>query len=79
MILVALLVILSVLPVSLVSETVNFQRDVRPILSDKCFHCHGPDKASRMAGLRMDVRESMFASRKNGAVVVVGKAEGCAN
>ena len=75
MILVALLVILSVLPVSLVSETVNFQRDVRPILSDKCFHCHGPDKASRMAGLRMDVRESMFASRKNGAVVVVGKPE----
>jgi hypothetical protein len=32
----------------LFAEPVDFQRDVRPILSDACYHCHGPDKDSRM-------------------------------
>ncbi len=38
-------------------EDVQFNRDVRPILSDKCFYCHGPDPKHREAGLRLDVRE----------------------
>jgi len=35
---------------------VTYNRDVQPILSDKCFHCHGPDPKTREAGLRLDVR-----------------------
>ncbi|MEZ5364183.1 MAG: DUF1549 domain-containing protein [Bryobacterales bacterium] len=37
---------------------VEFNRDIRPILSENCYQCHGPDSANRMAGLRLDVRDA---------------------
>ncbi len=43
----------------------EFNRDVRPILSDRCFACHGPDRAARKSELRLDVESSAKAEQKS--------------
>jgi hypothetical protein len=53
-----------------VDAKVEFNRDVRPILADTCFKCHGPDKAARKAELRLDVRDEAVAPRQGEGHVV---------
>ena len=50
---------------------IQFNRDVRPILSDKCFACHGPDEKKRDSGLRLDIREQAVRPAESGDIAIV--------
>lgn len=54
---------------------IEFNRDIRPFVSDTCFFCHGPDKAKRKAGLRLDDRDAAIAERDGIRAIVPGKPE----
>lgn len=59
------------------NDSVDFNLHIRPILSDRCFKCHGPDGGQRKANLRLDIRANALAALKdnpNGHVIVPGNA-----
>ncbi len=53
------------------APAVDYQRDVQPILAERCFHCHGRDAATREGGLRLDLRESALEGGDSGSPAIV--------
>jgi len=54
------------------ADKVDFNYDIRPLISSKCFHCHGPDEGSREAGLRLDLRAEAIKERDGVRAIVPG-------
>src|SRR5882672_2896471 len=57
------------------AKSIDFNRDIRPILSDNCYQCHGPDKNKRKAQLRLDTKEGLFGAPKGTPTIVPQKAD----
>jgi len=70
------LLVLGLITAGAASGEVSFNRDIRPIMADTCFRCHGPDKNARMMGLRLDIREEATRRTATGVIPIVpGKPE----
>ncbi|MDE0865871.1 MAG: DUF1553 domain-containing protein [Rubripirellula sp.] len=65
--------VLSLLNWAFADEVLQFNRDVQPILGDRCYACHGPDEDSREADLRLDQRTSALGTNADGAAIVPGR------
>ncbi len=59
------------IPVNAAGDKVDFNRDIRPIFSENCYACHGPDANKRKAGLRLDLKEDALAKLKSDNFAIV--------
>src|SRR5580765_1273782 len=55
-------------------SVIDFTRDVRPILSDNCYQCHGPDEQARKAKLRLDTKDGAFRIKDGKSIIIPGKS-----
>src|SRR5262249_23599709 len=58
------------------NEPVDFSSQIRPLISSKCFSCHGPDESSRKAKLRLDLRDEAVKDHKGTRAIVPGDPAG---
>ena len=52
------------------AEKISFNRDIRPILSENCFYCHGPDAQKQKAELRLDLRDAALKGGESGKAAI---------
>src|SRR5262249_41688896 len=67
----ALLLVLGAGPSTWAASSVDYQRDVQPIIAEHCAQCHGVDQAKRKAGLRLDRRENALKGGNSGVAAIV--------
>ncbi|MDA1272908.1 MAG: PSD1 and planctomycete cytochrome C domain-containing protein [Verrucomicrobia bacterium] len=57
------------------TSKIDFNREIRPMLSESCYTCHGPDEKTRKAKLRLDIKEGIFATRDGESILTPGDSE----
>lgn len=62
-------------PNTAIPDMIEFNRDIRPVLSDNCYFCHGPDKNKREADLRLDTKDGLLGTSDQHGAIVPGKPE----
>ena len=71
-----LLLSLLAFPLAATEQPLEFNRDIRPILSDRCFACHGPDAGNRKSPLRLDSEAEAKKDLGKGLVAAIRKQAG---
>jgi hypothetical protein len=68
--------LLVVMPLGAAEDKIDFGRQIRPLLAEKCFYCHGLDETRRSTDMRLDVREGLYGTTDGGeSVIVPGKPD----